>query len=898
MTALSQLTAFIVLSAVGLSSSDAWGQRLVKPRRVLLLDWDEKEQPANVEFERNFEAALRSAAPGGIELYSEYLESNRFPGEEQSKLLRDYLQRKYAKSSIDVVVPTASAPLDFLFKYRSDLFSRVPIVFAATNYPSAAQLRSGAGATGVVFVNTYRKTLDLALRLHPDKKQVFIVSGTMTPDKPYERMARDQLNSYESKADITYLTDLPLGDLVERIRNLPLQSIVLYVWQRAPNNEGRLLQSQEVLSLIAPAARVPLYGMSFANVGLGIVGGYVWTMETRAARLAQMTMEVAYGARASDIPVEGAPDTPMFDWRQLQRWGVPESSLPDNSIIRFRELTMWQQFKWRILAAIAIIVVQAALICLLIIETRRARQNAYALGRAQRVLRESEERFRNMANTAPVKIVVTDANQQATFCNKRWLDFTGRTTEEELGQGWTAGVHPDDRDDLLAKLWVSHEARVEFELEYRLRRADGQFRSVICRGIPRFEPDGTFTGYIESVTDVTLLKQALANQKLESLGVLASGIAHDFNNLLGSILAGSELLLSDPAAAAPAREELEKIKLIAIRASEIVRQLMVYAGEEGTVFQELDLAELVREMLQLMMVYVTKKAVLQIDVPTNVPPIRGNAAQVRQVIINLITNASDALDEKGGTISVTLTRVPLLKEWVLGESAEALVGDFLRLEVRDSGCGMADEIQGRIFDPFFSTKRAGRGMGLAAVRGIIQSHGGTIKVESAVGSGSCFEVLLPCVTETEREPCKDVVSAPSNAGESVTATVLFIDDEDALRRPIASMLRRKGFTILEAGDGAAAVDLFQAHAPEIDIVLLDLTLPGMFGGEILKELRKMRPDIKVVLSTAHGRERALAGVSDPNSVSYIRKPYEIEELTALLRKVCLGKLSSMQATVR
>jgi two-component system, cell cycle sensor histidine kinase and response regulator CckA len=157
---------------------------------------------------------------------------------------------------------------------------------------------------------------------------------------------------------------------------------------------------------------------------------------------------------------------------------------------------------------------------------------------------------------------------------------------------------------------------------------------------------------------------------------------------------------------------------------------------------------------------------------------------------------------------------------------------------------------------------------------------------------------LPCVREPEPASRKDVVSAPSIAGENQTATVLFIDDEDALRLPIASMLRQKGFTILESGDGAAAVDLFQAHAPEIDIVLLDLTLPGMFGGEILRELRKMRPDIKVVLSTAYGRERALAGVSDPNSVSYLRKPYEIEELTALLRKVCLEKLGSMQATVR
>src|SRR5262249_49101746 len=353
---------------------------------------------------------------------------------------------------------------------------------------------------------------------------------------------------------------------------------------------------QEVLSVIAPLARVPLYGMSFANVGLGIVGGYVWTMEANTTRLAEMTLKVATGARASSIPVESAPVTPMFDWRQLQRWVVREDTLPERSIIRFRDLSLWQQFKWRIIGAIVMIVLQGLLIGALFLERRRSRQNASALVRVQQVLRESEQRFRIMANTAPVKIVVTDANQQATFFNKTWLDFTGRAMEQELGQGWTAGVHPDDRDECLTSLRTSQEALVEFSLEYRLRRADGQYRSIMCRGVPRFEPDGTFDGYVESLIDITELKQALANQKLESLGVLAGGIAHDFNNLLGSILSSLELLLSDLPGASSAREGLERIKEIAMRASEIVRQLMVYAGEEGTVFEEVDLARLIPEM--------------------------------------------------------------------------------------------------------------------------------------------------------------------------------------------------------------------------------------------------------------------------------------------------------------
>ena len=205
---------------------------------------------------------------------------------------------------------------------------------------------------------------------------------------------------------------------------------------------------------------------------------------------------------------------------------------------------------------------------------------------------------------------------------------------------------------------------------------------------------------------------------------------------------------------------------------------------------------------------------------------------------------------------------------------------------------MSEEIQTRIFDPFFSTKRAGRGMGLAAVRGIIQSHGGTIQVQSAVGSGSCFEILLPCVKEAERGSREVAIPAPFNEDGKVTATVLIIDDEDSLRLPVTRMLRSKGFTILETGDGATGIDLFQAHATKIDIVLLDLTLPGMAGGEILEGLRKIRPNIKVVVSTAYGRDRALSALSEPKSVYYLQKPYQIQELTALLRKVMLDRESA------
>ena len=252
-------------------------------------------------------------------------------------------------------------------------------------------------------------------------------------------------------------------------------------------------------------------------------------------------------------------------------------------------------------------------------------------------------------------------------------------------------------------------------------------------GVPRFIHGNTFAGYIGSCIDISDFKrtqeEAVDRQKLESLGVLTGGIAHYFNNLLGGMLASAELLSTELADGAPLDEaHLFGIQSAALRGGEIVRQLMIYSGEESQNFKSVDLARSLSEMLPLLKVSITESATLNVDVPEKLPPIPANAPQIRHVLVNLILNASEALGDKPGVISVTLTHA----------------GDCVRLEVSDTGCGMSEEIQARIFDPFFTTKFAGRGLGLAVVKRIILNHAGTINVVSAPGQGSRFEILLPC----------------------------------------------------------------------------------------------------------------------------------------------------------
>jgi CheY-like chemotaxis protein len=263
--------------------------------------------------------------------------------------------------------------------------------------------------------------------------------------------------------------------------------------------------------------------------------------------------------------------------------------------------------------------------------------------------------------------------------------------------------------------------------------------------------------------------------------------------------------------------------------------------------------------------------------------VRANASQIRQIVMNLITNASEALGQEGGVIAISTRLVRMSRDSL--ERGELAEGEYVRLRVSDTGCGMTREIQDKIFDPFFTTKFAGRGLGLAAVQGIVRSHRGSIHLASAPGAGTRFEILLPCAQEPARlapavlPPDAAVVVAPS-----VTGTVLVVDDEEMLRIAVCKMLRKERYTVIEAGDGDTALELFRTNAADIGVVLLDMTLPGISGRKLFEELRRIRPDVRVILTTAYTKEMAANAVGTQQAWGFIRKPYHIADLISLLRK--------------
>jgi PAS domain S-box-containing protein len=420
--------AWLVCVVICLFPAATRAQADAEPKRVLVLYWYDKDFHFNAKFDQGFQAALQSAPTGSVEYYAEYLESNRFPGESQSQLFRDYLRHKYADRSIDVIVASGYVTLEFLIKYRDGLFPQTPIVFLLTARPTTEQLASVPALTGITTLDAYKKNLDLVLRLHPETEQVFVIGGTLERDKKLEAMAREQLQSYESRVRINYLTDLPPDELIAKTKRLPERSIVLYVWQQAQDEQGKVLEFVDILTLVRQSSPVPIYGMASWHVGSGIVGGYVNTPEGSASRAAEIALRIINGERAQDIPVESDQTVPMFDWRELRRWGISEDLLPPGSVVRFKELSFWNQYRWQIIGVISLCLVEAFLIFALLAQRARRR-------RAEEGLRSSEEKFSKAFRASPdVLTIVRLSDGHILDINDLSETLLGYSRDEMIGR--------------------------------------------------------------------------------------------------------------------------------------------------------------------------------------------------------------------------------------------------------------------------------------------------------------------------------------------------------------------------------------------------------------------------------------------------------------------------------
>lgn len=520
---------------------------------------------------------------------------------------------------------------------------------------------------------------------------------------------------------------------------------------------------------------------------------------------------------------------------------------------------------------------------------------------AEDALAKSEQLFRSFVENVNDVLFVLTPSGVFSYVSPQWKDAFGYELSETVGKPFLPFVHPDDVPGCMTFLQqVLESGKKQSGVEYRVLCTDGSYVWYRANGSQTIDPLTGIPSFVGIGRDISDLKRAeeekrafeqqyQQTQKLESLGVLAGGIAHDFNNILAIIIGRCSLAKMRQETAV---EHIESIEKAAERAAELCRQMLAYAGKAQFTLSQINMRWLVDEMVNMLRTTTNQNAVIVFDSIPDIPFIKGDASQLRQVVMNLIINASEAIGMEQGEIRVNLATIAIKADEPIKDHLGAIIasGEYIRLEVTDSGCGMDSETKRRIFEPFYSTKFTGRGLGMSAVLGIITAHKGALQLFSQPGQGTTFLVYLPVQANNSlgKEPYQRLPQAQWLG----SGTILLVDDEEQILIIAKTMLVALGFTVITAANGREALAKYREHASEIVLVLTDVGMPVMDGYMLFRELKSINPDLPIVISSGFGEADVTARIARENIAGLVGKPFNSIQLRDVIQNVVMHKANT------
>jgi PAS domain S-box-containing protein len=696
-------------------------------RRVLILNEANPSYPAIPIINQGIQTALANS-PYRIEFYSEYLDSILFPDPAVQQEFRDFYVRKYKDRQPNVIIAVGPRSLKFMQEAHEKAFPGVPIVFCMPvgDAPSASTL--GPDFTGVASDVAPAETLQVALKLQPATEHVVVLGGVSDRDKQEQANLKQRIKGLTDRLEVTYMTDVAVPELPERLKHLPAHTVVLLL-SYSRDVEGNGYKSNEIGPLVAVAANAPVFSFYDVYLNHGEVGGYLSSLGEQGRIAGGMALRILQGEKPRDIPWVNGVYTYMFDWRAVKRWGLKESEIPAGSIILNRQPTMWESYRDYIIVGIFLILVEAVLIGGLLWQRSRRRKveddlavSNKRLRLAVEAIRESEQRFRLVANTAPVMIWMSGPDKLCTYVNKTWLEFTGRTLEAELGAGCVDGVHPEDLKSSMENYIRAFDRREPFTKQYRLRRHDGEYRWLLDMGVPRSGADGTFEGYIGSCIDVTDRKRAeeslagMGRKLIEAQEQERAWIARELHDDVAQRMAvltidielwGQQL----PKSAVQTHDHMRQARQ---RLSEIAKDIQALSHRlHSSKLEYLGIVGAARSFCHEL----SEQQKVEIDFrSTNVPD-----RVPKEISLCIFRVLQEALQN-----AVKYSRVRQFTVELDGTDGE------IQLTVRDAGVG---------FDPREAIYS--HGLGLISMRERLNLAGGRISIESQPGAGTTIHARVP-----------------------------------------------------------------------------------------------------------------------------------------------------------
>lgn len=869
------LAATLLLSGVPLPANEAIPSVLIVNSYHPGYQWSD-------DIQRGIQEVLHD---GGrpIHMAIEYLDSKRHPEIIGDPALATYLRTKYRNNRFQAVITCDDNATWFTLAARDTLFPGTPLIFCGVNDLQRERLRDASNITGINESADIGETIDCMLRLHPETNRLLVVTDTTETGKGVVREAGRWRDLNQGRVSVEVVDDVSqamLGEILDQTRP---GALVLYSFFFR-DQSGRLFDIDESARFVVRHSRVPIYTTWDFNRGFGMVGGKQASGVGQGRAAGAMARRILDGTAASEISVEmRSPNVWAFEYPALQRLGIPGSALPPGAHIVGEPDSVLHRYRHVIWSVTALLCLLVAIIVLLAWNISRRR-------RAESALRESEESLATTLDSIGDGVIATDAAGKVYRMNPVAESLTGWPLREAIGRPIAEVFtvqHESDRrsiDSPMSRI-LKGEPVIDRGEQSLLLSRDGKELSISASAAPIRSRNGTMVGAVLVFNDQTAAKAAAQrlhdseqrlrqHEKLGAIGQLAGGVAHDFNNQLTGILGFAELLskrLSDP-------NHLRSTGYIiksALRAAELTKQLLSFSRKGRHTTTKVQMHDVVHEVAALLAHSIDKRIEIRMELRATPDSVLGDFSQLQNALLNLAINARDAMPH-GGILTFSTATESRTREDDGGEQPH---DNYVVVDVTDTGIGMDSAAQRHLFEPFYTTKAPGKGtgLGLAAVYDVVQGHAGRIDVRSEPGRGSTFSIRLPL----HRSGSSTVAPAcsPTPTG---TAHVLIVDDEEMVRTLLADTLMDHGYRTSVCSDGEAALAYLGQPGSSVDLVILDMVMPGCSGAETFSRLQSSYPRIRVLISSGYSLNGEAQSLLDQGARGFIQKPFHATELSALV----------------
>jgi PAS domain S-box-containing protein len=817
----------------------------------------------------------------GAEIKFEFLDTRFNALESYLQKVEETLRAKYSARSVDVIIACDDHALNFMLSHGYSIFPSVPVVFCSVS-GYEPQMRKRLTLTGLRESIDIRSTVETALRFHPETERVAVVLDTSRTGKALKKKAAEALSNLSSRIRIDFIEDLTVEQLKRTLPGLPEKTVVLlFIFK--PDETGRVLSHEQNLERLYPHCPFPIYGVWQFYLGHGIVGGRLSNGYQEGRMAANMAIRIIEGEDAADIPLGESPVKFMFDHVQLERFGIDSALLPKGSFVLNKPFSFYESYKALIWSVVTTFVLLIAVIVSLFI-------NVYARRRAEKTLRESEEKYRQLIENAGDAIFIAQ-DGFIKFWNNRTSELLGYDSEELKSISLVEFIHPDDRNTVINRHLrrVAGETGLPTTYSFRIISKDGTERvAQLNTVLIEWQGKPATLNFVRDITAQRKLEASLYQaQKMEAVGTLAAGIAHDFNNLLMGVQGRASLMAVDLENSHPHSEHISAIEDYIQSATNLTKQLLGFSRVGKYEVQAVDINELLIESSAM---FGRTKKEIRINTKLHNPPpvVEADRSQIEQVLINLYVNAWQAMPE-GGNLHLE-TQIVLLDE-LETEPHGVLPGEYTKVSITDTGIGIEESNLQRIFDPFFTTKEKerGTGLGLASAYGIIKNHSGIITVYSEIGHGTTFNIYLPVINEPAQK--REFISTGIVSGSE---TVLLVDDEEMIIEVVQPLLEKLGYRVLVARSGEHAVKMMNELGEGIDLVILDLIMPGIKGDQAFDLIREIQPKIPILLSSGYAINGQATEIMKKGCNGFIQKPFNLSQLSQKVRKILDDAKSAVQ----